>query len=57
MAKILKEIQQGEFAKEFIMENRAGGRAHFLAMRRTNADHQVEEVGSKLRGMMSWLKK
>ncbi|WP_243364355.1 ketol-acid reductoisomerase [Fundidesulfovibrio terrae] len=57
MAKILKEIQQGEFARDFITENRAGGRAHFLALRRVNADHQIEEVGGKLRGMMSWLKK
>ena len=57
MAKIMKEIQDGTFAKDFIMENRAGGRAHFLAMRRINADHQVEEVGGKLRSMMGWLKK
>ncbi len=57
MAKILKEIQTGSFAKEFIMESRAGGRAHFLAMRRVNAEHQIEEVGGKLRSMMSWLKK
>jgi ketol-acid reductoisomerase len=57
MAKILKEIQQGEFARDFITENRAGGRAHFLALRRVNAAHQIEEVGGKLRGMMSWLKK
>ena len=57
MKKILTEIQQGTFAKEFILENKAGGRAHFLAMRRQNAAHQIEQVGSKLRGMMSWLKK
>jgi ketol-acid reductoisomerase len=57
MAKILKEIQTGEFAKDFILENRAGGRAHFLAMRRVNAAHKIEEVGGKLRSMMSWLKK
>jgi len=56
MRKILKEIQQGEFAREFILENKAG-KAHFLAMRRINADHLIETVGSKLRGMMSWLKK
>jgi ketol-acid reductoisomerase len=57
MKKILKEIQEGAFAKEFILENKAGGRAHFLAMRRVNAEHLVEQVGAKLRGMMSWLKK
>ncbi len=57
MKKILTEIQNGQFAKDFILENKAGGRAHFLAMRRVNAAHQIEEVGGKLRGMMSWLKK
>jgi len=57
MKKILTEIQTGQFAKDFILENKAGGRAHFLAMRRVNAAHQIEEVGGKLRGMMSWLKK
>ena len=56
MRKILKEIQQGEFAKEFILENKAG-KAHFLAMRRINAEHLIETVGAKLRGMMTWLKK
>jgi len=57
MKKILTEIQTGQFAKDFILENKAGGRAHFLAMRRVNAAHQIEEVGGKLRSMMSWLKK
>ncbi|GAB6035972.1 ketol-acid reductoisomerase [Fundidesulfovibrio butyratiphilus] len=57
MKKILHEIQTGQFAKEFILENKAGGRANFLALRRINAEHQVEQVGAKLRGMMSWLKK
>ncbi len=56
MKKILKEIQQGEFAKEFIVENMSG-KAHFNAMRRINAEHQVETVGADLRKMMSWLKK
>ncbi|MBI9110470.1 ketol-acid reductoisomerase [Maridesulfovibrio ferrireducens] len=56
MKKILKEIQQGEFAKEFIVENMSG-KAHFNAMRRLNAEHQVETVGTDLRKMMSWLKK
>ena len=56
MKRVLKEIQDGSFAKEFIVENMSG-RAHFLAMRRINAEHQVEKVGAKLRGMMSWLKK
>ncbi|OEU70668.1 MAG: ketol-acid reductoisomerase [Desulfovibrio sp. S3730MH75] len=56
MKKILKEIQQGEFAKEFIVENMSG-KAHFNAMRRINAEHPVEVVGADLRKMMSWLKK
>uniref|UniRef100_I2Q154 Ketol-acid reductoisomerase (NADP(+)) n=1 Tax=Desulfovibrio sp. U5L TaxID=596152 RepID=I2Q154_9BACT len=56
MKKILKEIQEGTFAKEFIVENMSG-RAHFLSMRRINAEHPIEKVGAKLRGMMSWLKK
>jgi ketol-acid reductoisomerase len=56
MKKILKEIQEGTFAKEFIVENMSG-RAHFLSMRRINAEHTIEKVGAKLRGMMSWLKK
>ncbi|MDQ7830359.1 MAG: ketol-acid reductoisomerase [Desulfovibrionaceae bacterium] len=56
MRKILKEIQQGEFARDFILEN-AAGKPHFLAMRRINAEHLIEKVGGKLRGMMSWLKK
>ena len=56
MKKILKEIQEGTFAKEFIVENMSG-RAHFLSMRRINAEHAIEKVGAKLRDMMSWLKK
>ena len=38
------------------VENRAAGRANFLAQRRIHAEHQIEQVGGKLRGMMSWLK-
>ncbi|WP_320170160.1 ketol-acid reductoisomerase [Maridesulfovibrio sp.] len=56
MKKILSEIQQGEFAKEFIVENMSG-KAHFSAMRRINREHQIEKVGGELRKMMSWLKK
>jgi len=57
MKKILKEIQDGKFAANWIAENNAGGRANFLAMRRNEAEHQVEKVGAELRKMMSWLKK
>ncbi len=55
MAKILKEIQSGEFAREFILENRSGV-ASMKAKRRLGRDHQIEEVGSRLRGMMPWIK-
>ena len=54
MKKILGEIQSGQFAKEFILENQSG-RAAFNAMRRTEKEHQIEAVGKELRGMMSWL--
>ncbi|MCY3647828.1 MAG: ketol-acid reductoisomerase [Chloroflexi bacterium] len=54
MRRILDEIQTGKFAKEFILENMAG-RSSFLAMRRRDANHQVEQVGAEMRGMMSWL--
>ncbi len=57
MKQILHEIQDGTFASEWISENRAGGRARFLARRRMEAAHPVEEVGKRLRSMMSWLKK
>jgi ketol-acid reductoisomerase len=54
MKKILAEIQSGQFAREWVLENQAN-RAGFLAMRRRDADHQIEEVGKRLRGMMSWI--
>ena len=56
MRQALREIQDGTFAREWILENQAG-RPGFLAMRRMHAEHQIEEVGAELRGMMSWLKK
>jgi len=54
MKKILGEIQRGEFAKEFILENMAG-RPRFLATRRLETEHQVEQVGAEMRAMMTWL--
>ena len=57
MKKVLEEIQDGTFAGNWITENKSAGRAHFLAMRRVHAAHQSEEVGKRLRNMMSWLKK
>lgn len=55
MRKALTEIQDGTFAKDWLLENKAAGRAHFLAERRIHADTKLEEVGKKLRSMMSWL--
>src|SRR3990167_2485038 len=55
MKKILGEIQSGQFAREWVLENQAN-RAGFLAMRRRDAEHPIEEVGSRLRKMMSWIK-
>lgn len=57
MKKVLSEIQSGEFASKWITENKAGGRAQFLATRAREAEHQLEKVGRELRKMMSWLKK
>lgn len=57
MKKVLREIQDGTFAGNWITENKAAGRSHFLAMRRVEASHPVETVGARLRKMMSWLKK
>lgn len=56
MRKILSEIQTGQFAREFVLENMSG-KAGFTAMRRREAEHPVEEVGKDLRAMFSWLKK
>jgi ketol-acid reductoisomerase len=55
MRKILHEIQTGQFAREWVLENQAN-RASFLATRRIEAGHQIEEVGKRLRSMMSWIK-
>ena len=56
MKKILNEIQTGQFAREFVLENQSG-KAGFTAMRRREAEHPIEEVGKDLRSMFSWLKK
>lgn len=54
MRKILEEIRNGEFAKEWILENKANAPA-FKAMRRREREHLVEQVGRQLRRMMSWI--
>lgn len=56
MKRILGEIQSGQYAKEFILENRAGAPT-LLAQRRNLSQHQIEVVGEKLRAMMPWIKK
>jgi ketol-acid reductoisomerase len=56
MKKVLAEIQDGTFARNWILENQAN-RPNFNARRRIEAEHLVEKVGKELRKMMSWLKK
>ena len=56
MKKVLSEIQDGTFAKNWLLENRAAGRANFLALREQHANHPIEKIGKTLRSMMSWLK-
>ena len=55
MQYILEEIQDGSFAKEWILENQAG-RPTFNAMKKRDANHPIEQVGKELRAMMPWLK-
>ena len=55
MRQCLKDIQTGEYAKSFILENRAGAPT-LLSRRRLTSDHQIEQVGEKLRAMMPWIK-
>jgi len=56
MKKVLKEIQEGSFAKEWILENQAG-RPRYNAIKRIDSEHPVEIVGKELRSQMPWLKK
>jgi ketol-acid reductoisomerase len=56
MKKILSEIQSGQFAREFVLENQSG-KPGFTSMRRQEAEHPIEEVGKDLRAMFSWMKK
>ncbi len=55
MRKILREIQNGQFAKEFTLENQAGAPS-MKAMRKLSQEHQIEQVGSRLREMMPWIR-
>jgi ketol-acid reductoisomerase len=56
MKQVLRDIQTGEYAKSFVLEN-AGGAPTLISRRRLNAEHQIEVVGEKLRAMMPWIKK
>lgn len=53
MKKVLTEIQDGTFARNWILENRVN-RPHFNAERRIHSEHQLEKVGKELRKMYSW---
>jgi ketol-acid reductoisomerase len=56
MKECLARIQSGEYARDFILENRAGAPT-LNARRRLLAEHDIEKVGAKLRAMMPWIKK
>ena len=55
MRQVLREIQDGQFAREWIAEHKAG-RANYQALKQKDLDHPIEEVGKRLRASMSWLK-
>ncbi|GAB4340836.1 MAG: ketol-acid reductoisomerase [Cyanobacteria bacterium] len=55
MRRVLRDIQEGTFARNFVLENQSG-KAGFTAMRRREAEHQIESVGKDLRAMFSWMK-
>ena len=54
MRKILEEIRSGEFARDWILENR-GGAAMFKATRRREREHELTKTGRQLRKMMKWI--
>ncbi|MBP6013127.1 MAG: ketol-acid reductoisomerase [Alphaproteobacteria bacterium] len=56
MKRVLADIQSGKFARDWVLENKAG-QASFKATRANHAKHQIEEVGQKLRAMMPWISK
>ncbi|WP_420466967.1 ketol-acid reductoisomerase [Panacagrimonas sp.] len=56
MKRVLTDIQTGKFARDFVLENQAG-RPTLKAKRRIGGEHQIEEVGAKLRAMMPWIAK
>ncbi len=56
MRRVLSDIQEGRFARDWVLENKAG-QVSFKAMRRRSAEHPVEQVGERLRAMMPWIAK
>ena len=54
MKRVLDDIQSGRFARDWVLENKAG-LPSFKATRRRSAEHQIEQVGEKLRAMMPWI--
>ncbi|MDP1687768.1 MAG: ketol-acid reductoisomerase, partial [Hydrogenophaga sp.] len=56
MKDVLDDIQSGKFARNWVQENQAG-QPYFKATRRKSSEHQIEEVGAKLRAMMPWIAK
>jgi ketol-acid reductoisomerase len=56
MKRVLEDIQSGRFVRDFMQEN-AVGQPFFKATRRRAAEHPIEEVGARLRGMMPWITK
>ncbi|MGH6957677.1 MAG: ketol-acid reductoisomerase, partial [Caulobacteraceae bacterium] len=56
MKRILKDIQEGRFVRDWMLEVSAG-KPNFNAIRRRDAEHPIEEVGARLRAMMPWIAK
>ncbi|MDA0703029.1 MAG: ketol-acid reductoisomerase [Proteobacteria bacterium] len=54
MRRVLEDIQSGRFSRDWMLENKVG-QTSFKAMRRRSAEHPIEEVGERLRGMMPWI--
>ncbi len=55
MKKVLKDIQDGTFAKDFLLDmSDAGNQVHFKAMRKLGAEHPAEKVGAEIRKLYSW---
>lgn len=56
MKGVLKDVQEGKFAREWLLENQIG-RTYFNAKKQIESEHEIEKVGAELRGLMSWMKK